>query len=112
MFKLAVTHLDPDTHTEVKANYSGYLNNITRDALSQTRALQKLLVISRQAEVKFCGMWNLISHQTTQDLLVNSTALIGYVEGFTTAVADSSADSTMSSTFIYGISSQTKNTLF
>ena len=45
-----ITNQDPDIHTEVESNYSGHLQNIPWDALSQTCALKKILVVARQAE--------------------------------------------------------------
>ena len=116
MIHHTVNHRDPDICTEVEANYSGHLNKGSWDALSQTHALQKLLVIARKSEVKVYGMRNLIAHQTTQDLLINSTAFVGSVEGLTTAVATSaavaySAASTISSTSTYSLASQADNTL-
>ena len=105
------THLDPDIRTEVKYNYSGHLNNIPRDALSQNRVLQKLLVVARQAKVKICSMGNLIYRQTTQAILGNNTDLVVSGEDCTTSAATSAAAasyaaSTMLSTSTYGLASQ------
>ena len=79
-------------------------------------ALQKILDIARQVEVKYCGMHNLIAHQTTKSLLSNNTDSVGSVEGLNTATATSdaaasSAASTISSTSTYGLSSLDKNDL-
>ena len=102
MLHHAVTHLDPDIYTEVEANYSSHLEKIPWDALSQTCALQKLLVVSRQAKIKVCGMHYLSVCQTTQALLINSTALVGSVEGFTTATDTSDAATSSAASTITG----------
>ena len=96
----AVTHLDPYILTEAKFNYSGHLNKIPWGNLSQTCALQKLLVVTRQAKVKVCGMRNLISRQTIQYLLVDNTDPVGPVEGLTTAAANSAAAASSSGSTI------------
>ena len=116
MIHHAVTHLDPDIRTEAEANYSGHFDNIPQEAMYKTRALQKLLFVARQAEVKVCGIHNFTGRQTTQALITNNTTLVGSVEGLTAAACTSAADassaaSTMSSTSTYCLASQADNNL-
>ena len=61
----AVDNMDPDVKAEMESAYSAHLQPRARDPVTQTRAIQDLLVAASKAERKVINTRTLISNQAT-----------------------------------------------
>jgi hypothetical protein len=72
-----VENMDPDVKTEMESNYTAHLSIRARDPLTQTKAVQNLLVAATKAEKSILATRALISKQHNRVLLATVPGYTG-----------------------------------